>query len=115
MLMERVRAYIEQHYAEALSIRDIAREFHASRDYIAHAFKHTTNYAPLQYLRRWRIGKAQTLLIDTDLSLTEVASRVGFDDPNYFSRVFRQVIGMPPGTFRRTWRAAQRKQQRANS
>ena len=76
---------------------------------------HTTNYAPLQYLRRWRIGKAQTLLIDTDLSLTEVASRVGFDDPNYFSRVFRQVIGMPPGTFRRTWRAAQRKQQRAHS
>lgn len=47
--MERVRSYIEQHYAEALSIRDIAREFHASCDYIAHAFKHTTNYAPLQY------------------------------------------------------------------
>lgn len=101
LLVEHARSYIEEHYAEDLSIRDIAQHFHASRDYISHAFKHTTNYAPLQYLRRWRIGKAQTLLIDTDLPLTEIALRVGFDDSNYFSRVFRQIIGMPPGTFRR--------------
>lgn len=107
LLVEHARSYIEEHYAEDLSIRDIAQHFHASRDYISHAFKHTTNYAPLQYLRRWRIGKAQTLLIDTDLPLTEIALRVGFDDSNYFSRVFRQIIGMPPGTFRRAWRAAQ--------
>ncbi|MBR0061959.1 MAG: helix-turn-helix domain-containing protein, partial [Selenomonadaceae bacterium] len=51
-----------------------------------------------------RIGKAQCLLIYTYLPLTEISSRVGYDDPNYFGKMFKKIIGMSPLFYRKKWR-----------
>jgi AraC-like DNA-binding protein len=54
------------------------------------------------YLNDLRVGEAKNLLRETDLPLIEIASRVGFEDQSYFSRVFRNVVGISPGRYRRT-------------
>ena len=102
--VEQVRRHIEEHYAENLSLSELAKLVCMSEHHLAHAFKKITHYSPQQYILRRRIGKAQCLLVYTQLSITEIAERVGCDDPNYFSRLFRKIIGMSPRTYRKNWR-----------
>ena len=102
--VERIRRYIEEHYAENLTLKELAELVNANGYYLSHAFKKITHYSPQQYILRRRIGKAQCLLIYTSLSLTEISARVGYDDSNYFSRVFKKVIGMSPRAYRQKWR-----------
>ncbi|MFV0636370.1 helix-turn-helix domain-containing protein [Mitsuokella sp. WILCCON 0060] len=105
-LVQEALAYIHLHYTANLHVTDIARAIHVSPDYLTHIFRKMTNYTVIQYIQRRRIGKAQSLLIYTDMSLLEIASRTGFDDSNYFSRVFHKIAGVPPMQFRRLWREA---------
>ena len=101
---EKILRYIEEHYAENLSLRDLAELVNANEYYLSHTFKKVTHYSPQQYILRRRIGKAQCLLIYTSMTLTEIAARVGYDDSNYFSRVFKKIIGMSPRLYRQKWR-----------
>lgn len=101
--VERVLRYIQEHYAENFSLSDLAEMVNANETYLSHAFKKITHYSPQQYILRRRIGKAQSLLAYTQLSLTEIAARVGYEDSNYFSRVFKKIIGMPPRLYRKKW------------
>ena len=101
---EKIRRYIEEHYAENLSLRDLAELVNANEYYLSHTFKKVTHYSPQQYILRRRIGKAQCLLIYTSMTLTEIAARVGYDDSNYFSRIFKKIIGMSPRLYRQKWR-----------
>lgn len=103
-IVERVRNYIEEHYAENFSLAELSALVRANESYVSHAFKKATGYSPQQYILRRRIGKAQCLLIYTALPLTEISARVGYDDPNYFSRAFKKIIGMPPRIYRQRWR-----------
>ena len=102
--VERIRRYIEEHYAENLTLTNLAEMVNANGYYLSHAFKKITHYSPQQYILRRRIGKAQCLLVYTSLSLTEISARVGYEDSNYFSRVFKKVIGMSPRLYRQKWR-----------
>ena len=103
-VVERVRRYIEEHYAENLSLARLAEMVNANEYYLSHAFKKITHYSPQQYIMRRRVGKAQCLLVYTSLSLVEIAARVGYEDSNYFSRVFKKIIGMSPKLYRQKWR-----------
>ncbi len=103
-IVERVRNYIEEHYAEDLTLAELSALVRANESYVSHAFKKATGYSPQQYILRRRIGKAQSLLIYTALPLTEISARVGYDDSNYFSRAFKKIIGMPPRIYRQRWR-----------
>ena len=103
-VVERVLNYIAEHYAEEIDLATLAALVNASENYLSHVFKKVTNYSPLQYIVRRRIGKAQSLLVYTSLSLTEISMRVGYDDPNYFSRLFKKLIGMTPRSYRQKWR-----------
>ena len=103
-IVERVRNYIEEHYAENLSLAELSGLVRANEFYLSHVFKKVTGYSPQQYILRRRIGKAQCLLIYTSLPLTEISARVGYDDSNYFSRAFKKIIGMPPRLYRQKWR-----------
>lgn len=103
-VVEKVRRYIEEHYAEDLTLNQLAALVNANEYYLSHAFKKITHYSPQQYILRRRIGKAQCLLIYTSLPLTEIAARVGYEDSNYFSRVFKKIIGMSPNLYRKKWR-----------
>ena len=64
-------------------------------------FKEATGYSPIEYHLRIRIKKASQILCNSNLNITETASRTGFDDSNYFSRQFKKIMGVSPMQFRK--------------
>lgn len=100
LIAERVKAYINAHYSEDLTLQDISDALHISIYYLAHVFKQQTGYSPKQYMLRRRLGEAQTLLISTDLSITSISLAVGYGNPNHFDRMFSKYIGMSPSNYR---------------
>ena len=104
LIIERVRNYIEEHYDEDFSRADLKDLVPYNEYYFSRLFKDATGYTPKEYITRRRIGKAQCLLIYTYLPLTEISSRVGYDDPNYFGKMFKKIIGMSPLFYRKKWR-----------
>ena len=100
---QRIKDYIDRHFAEEFSLQQMADALHVSPYYLAHVCKETTGYSPLQYVLRRRIGEAQTLLITTDLPVTRIAAQVGYDNPSHFHAQFSRAVGMSPRTFRREY------------
>ena len=99
-LVRRAVAYMQQHFAHNLSRQQIASAVGISQNYLSRIFQHELGISPWEYLSRYRIKQAQDLLRDTEDSITEVAAQVGFEDPAYFSRVFRKQIGHSPQRYR---------------
>ncbi|MCP8688407.1 AraC family transcriptional regulator [Marinobacterium sedimentorum] len=97
---QQVKNYIDEHYRETIDLKSMAQDLRISHYYLAHKFKHAVGCSPIQYLIRRRIGEAQSLLINTDLSVTEVATRVGYDNSNYFNMAFKKVVGLTPNVYR---------------
>lgn len=97
---QQVKNYIDEHYREAIDLKSMAQDLRISHYYLAHKFKHAVGCSPIQYLIRRRIGEAQSLLINTDLSATEIATRVGYDNSNYFITAFKKVVGITPSSYR---------------
>lgn len=83
-----------------LRVPELARKCKLSESQFSHRFKRLTGYPPLDFQRRVRVQRACVLLASTKLSIKEVAGRVGFEDPLYFSRVFSKVQGISPTGFR---------------
>ena len=83
----RIKKYIDDNYFEELTLDNIGSKLHISPSYLCNVFKKTTGYPPIQYIMNRRIGKAQSLLIGTDYSITEIAYMVGYADSNYFSSI----------------------------
>lgn len=98
--IRQVQQYIEQHFAEEISIARIAQEFYINHSYLTHLFKQQVGYSPKQYILLNRLSYAQELLETTHLQVTQIACRCGFGDVNNFIRAFRSFSGMPPGLFR---------------
>jgi signal transduction histidine kinase/AraC-like DNA-binding protein/ABC-type sugar transport system substrate-binding protein len=95
-------AYLEQNYAdEFLSRAAIAVRIAVSESYLTRTFRRDLGITPWEYLTRYRIEQAKSLLRVTNLTVTEIAHRVGYNDSAYFSRVFHQETGRSPVTFRR--------------
>ncbi len=99
----RIKAYIDEHFHEPITLKSISEELHISQYYLAHVFKQMSGYSPIQYILRRRIGEAQTLLVRTDLSIAEIAERVGYDTQSYFNYQFTKHVGMPPRRYRQNY------------
>lgn len=104
-----MRAFIDAHYAEKITLEQIAAQCHISPYHASHIFKELTGYSPMQYIMRRRIGQAQTLLLTTDISVTDIAGCTGFDNSNYFSTVFAKYTGYTPREYRRELRVEGKK------
>ena len=102
MIMD-IRQYLDQNYMNDLSLQSISNEFHISTYYLAHIFKEETGYSPMNYIIRRRIGEAQSLLITTRRSITDIASQVGFSNPNNFNIQFQKQVGLSPRAYRKTY------------
>ncbi|WP_298013888.1 AraC family transcriptional regulator [uncultured Megasphaera sp.] len=100
-----IKEYLDQHYLENLKLPEIAEALHMNTYYLSHTFKKATGYAPMQYVTQRRIGEAQNMLLSTDLTVTEIAMRCGWNNSNYFQSVFSNVVGMPPGKYRKAWKS----------
>lgn len=103
-LTTKVIKYIDEHYKEEIRLKDIAAATKISIYYLSHVFKADVGFSPMQYVILRRIGEAQSLLINTDLNITHVATIVGYNNSNYFQNVFRKLFGITPGEYRRKWK-----------
>jgi two-component system response regulator YesN len=101
-LGRRAVAYIHEHYPEPIDRKGIAAFLGVSGDYFARCFHAETGLTFSTYLRRYRLQRARQLLIEGTMNITEVALAAGFSDSNYFTRLFRQELGVPPSVYRRS-------------
>lgn len=99
-----MRGYIDTHYAEEISLDQIASQVHISPYYASRLFKEQCGYAPMQYVMRRRIGEAQSLLLTTAHTIADIAAQTGFDSPNHFSTIFNKHVGYSPSAYRKAFR-----------
>ncbi len=93
--------YIEDHYCDPITIQEISDHLGINRSYLHRVFKTFTGVSIQSYLLDYRIRQACILLKSTDLSVRVIAHSVSFIDPLYFSRIFRQKMGVSPSEYRR--------------
>ena len=91
--------YIRKNYSSDLSLATLGRIFAISESHLSRSFKSTTNIGINEYITYVRLMNAETLLKETDLPITEIAGRCGFNDSNYFSTVFKKAKGITPLKF----------------
>lgn len=94
--------YIEFYYNTELSLSLLADQCSVSPSHLSTIFKKETGMTVTDYIHKTRIRQALILLNTTTLSIGEIASRCGFGDANYFSRIFRKYQGQSPQTYRNT-------------
>jgi signal transduction histidine kinase/DNA-binding LacI/PurR family transcriptional regulator/AraC-like DNA-binding protein/DNA-binding LytR/AlgR family response regulator len=95
-------AYIHEHYRESITRRDIADHLGYSPRHLDRRFNEEMGLTPMAYLNRFRLRQSRRLLQSTCRSIGEIADAVGFSDSAYFSRVFKQEMGVSPSEYRRT-------------
>jgi two-component system, response regulator YesN len=99
--MKKILQYIEEHYAEQLSLSDVAEHFHFNPSYMSNYFSTHNKEGFIEYLNKVRIEKASQLLLKDAASISEISGMVGYSDHSYFCKVFKKVNGMSPSKFRR--------------
>ena len=96
----KVIAYIDQNYAQELSLQILSQYVHLSKNYLANLFKKETGEGVIDYINKVRIERAKVLLRNTDLKSSEICSMVGVLDSKYFSKLFKKMEGLTPSEYR---------------
>lgn len=97
--MEQVKAYIEAHYQEDLSLDVLASQFEQTKFQLIRSFEAAYHYTPMAYLRKYRILKSLELLWDFQ-TVDQVAKSVGIANGNYFAKIFKSEMGMSPSEYK---------------
>jgi len=100
-ILRRVRDRIDREYAKPLDVEALARDAHMSAGHLSRQFKLAYGESPYSYLMTRRIERAMALLRRGDLSVTEVCFEVGCASLGTFSTRFTELVGTPPGAYRR--------------
>ena len=96
-----IQRYIHEHLAEPMRLEDLAEQAHLSPTHFARLFKSIFGTSPMRYVIERRIDRAADLLTTTRMKMAHIARTVGYEDPYYFSRLFRRVTGEAPSAYRR--------------
>ena len=99
--IDKATVYFNEHYNDNISIDEYAQNNHVSVSWFIRNFKHFTGFTPMQYILSKRIYNAEILLQDPTYNVTEIARIVGYDNPLYFSRIFKKVKGLSPSEYRK--------------
>ena len=99
--MEYARRYFNEHYNEQINIEEYAESRNMSVSWFQRNFKQMVNYSPMQYLLTIRMNNAASLLESTDYSMAEISAIVGYDNPLYFSRLFKKQNRVSPSEYRK--------------
>lgn len=94
-------AYIHENYDQKILIPDIAARLNLSARYLNKIFFQHVNLTILNYINLYRVNQAIDLMTETDLTLTEIAARTGCKDSQHFSKLFKNIIGLPPNQYRK--------------
>jgi AraC-like DNA-binding protein len=98
--LKRVEQFVEEHFAEKITLADLARAAGLTRMYFAGQFRSATGMRPHDFILRKRIGHAQDLLLKSDLALVEIAHGVGFQAQAHFTSTFKRFVGETPHRWR---------------
>jgi AraC-like DNA-binding protein len=106
-VLRRIRAYIDAHIGEHISLDDLAHQAGVSRFHFARQFRLSTGESPMGYVRRARIERSKSILQSRGTTIAEVAATLGFSDQSHFTRTFGRLVGVSPGSFARSddWRS----------
>jgi two-component system response regulator YesN len=96
--------YIMNHYADDLTLSGVADSVFVSEFYLSHLFRKEMNTTFSDYVSRVRIEKAKDLLRDATVQIWEVAEQSGFNDPNYFAKIFKKYSGVSPKEYQSFFR-----------
>lgn len=100
MILEAVR-FLEEHFPEKTVLGHFCESYHYSQQYISRKFKQETGFTALEYLQKLRIEKGCELLAGSDLRITEIAQRIGYEDVKFFHTVFKRMVGVSPREYRK--------------
>jgi AraC family transcriptional regulator, arabinose operon regulatory protein len=94
------QSFMQRHVDMKLTLKDLAVQSGQSAPYYSKLFKARSSQSPMAYFIQLKIRKACELLDRTELPVRDIAARVGYDDPYYFSRIFKKVQGRSPARYR---------------
>jgi AraC-like DNA-binding protein len=100
--LERTLQFMRERVDAVLTVAEIARQAGLSVTHFSRLFRQHTGFAPMDYFIHLKMQRACRFLTLTPLSVKEIASRIGYEDPYYFSRLFRKVMGVPPAEYRKS-------------
>ena len=103
MELDKVRAYLEEHYTENITLEELSGHFFINKYYLTKLFKEAYGITILTYLEQKRITQAKNLLRFTAMTMEEIGEAIGMKDANYFSRRFKKIEGMSPREYRKLW------------
>ena len=99
--MRDVAAYLCEHAREQITLTEVASHFAVSPSHLSRSFHQETGFGFREYLVHYRIRQACDLLLNTDLSVTQIADQCGFSDSNYFGDAFKKATGLSPREYRK--------------
>ncbi len=99
--IDKATAYFNEHYSEDISIDEYAEQNHVSVSWFIRNFRECTGSTPMQYILSKRIYNAESLLRDPSYNVTEISRIVGYENPLYFSRIFKKAKGLSPSEYRK--------------
>lgn len=99
--IDSVIRYIKKSYTQPITLSDVCEQLHYSCSYVSHLFKQHTGRSFRQYLTELRLNAAKTLLRYSELSITEIAFSVGFEDSTYFASIFKKYSKTSPSAYRK--------------
>ncbi len=95
-------AYMQNHFTEQIKVADLAKMTNLSERHFSRIFSDMYKTSPNDYIMKLRVDYAKNLLLTTDMSITEISERSGFQSSNYYARLFRKLYNMSPMEFRKT-------------
>lgn len=99
-IVERAIKFINENYMNDIGLKEVAGYLFVSPYYLSHIFKELTGKTFTEYLTSIRLNRAKELLTVTNLSISDISSMVGYEDTNYFSKIFKKQIGITPSSYR---------------
>lgn len=99
-LISKAKAYIEENYSRDISLDDVSRHVDISPYYFSKLFKEESGENFIEYLTNLRIKRAKNLLRHSDMNMKNICAKIGYSDPNYFSRIFKKQVGVTPTEYR---------------
>ena len=102
LTIKRVQSLVQEFYQTGITLDEIAAKLNLTSEYLGTKFHREMGITFSTYIKNLRMKKAKELLIGTDLKLYEIAQKVGYANPKYFSRVFKEETGQLPADYRRT-------------
>lgn len=101
---EKCLSYIQQHYRQKITLQELASHVHLHPNYLCALFRKQTGKTVFEQLTWVRVHEASKLLRSTDLSISQISAQCGFQDPSFFAKKFKHLLGRSPTVYRKNSR-----------